>query len=148
MSDLEATDRPRSPRVVEDGIIFHRTRLRTRGGLLAASCGLALALVGAILLALPGTLLGFVGFALVFAGLPVLPMTGVPIVSSTSSYVVAIVASAGVWFLIGHVSALRATRRAVASWPEWLREIRPLALGVWAGSLLALALGALILGAL
>jgi len=29
-----------------------------------------------------------------------------------------------------------------------LREFRPLALGVWAGSLLALALGAVILGAL
>jgi len=148
MPELEATDRPRSPRVVEDGIIFHRARVRTRGGAYATAFGLGLALVGAVLLALPGTLLGFVGFGLVFAGLPVLPMTGVPIVSSTTSYVVAILASAGVWFLIGHVSALRATRRAVASWPEWFREVRPLALGVWAGSLLALALGAVILGAL
>ena len=110
--------------------------------------GFGLAILGAILLALPGTLLGFVGFALVFAGLPVLPMTGVPIVSSTSSYILAILASGALWFALGHVSALRATRRAVASWPEWLREFRPLALGVWAGSLLALALGALILGAL
>ena len=59
---------------------------------------------------------GFVGFGLVFAGLPVLPMTGAPIVSSTTSYIVAILASGALWFLLGHVSALRATRRAVASW--------------------------------
>ena len=148
MNDVDQAERPRSPRVVEDGIIFHRTRLRTRGGLYALGGGLGVALVGAILLAMPGTLLGFVGFALVFAGLPVLPMTGAPIVSSTTSYLVAILASGALWFLLGHVSALRATRRAVASWPEWLREFRPLALGAWAGSLLALALGAVILGAL
>ena len=148
MNDVDHAERPRSPRVVEDGIIFHRTRLRTRGGLYALGGGLGVALVGAILLAMPGTLLGFVGFALVFAGLPVLPMTGAPIVSSTTSYLVAILASGALWFLLGHLSALRATRRAVASWPEWLREFRPLALGVWAGSLLALALGAVILGAL
>ena len=148
MTPVDEAERPRSPRVVEDGIIFHRTRLRTRGGLFALLGGFGLAILGAILLALPGTLLGFVGFALVFAGLPVLPMTGVPIVSSTSSYILSILASGALWFALGDVSALRATRRAVASWPEWLREFRPLALGVWAGSLLALALGALILGAL
>lgn len=148
MSDVDDALRSRSPRVVEDGIIDHRSRLRTRGGLYATAGGLGVALLGALLLALPGTLLGFVGFALVFAGLPVLPMTGAPIVSSTTTYLVAIVASGALWFLLGHVSALRATRRAVASWPEWIREFRPLALGVWAGSLVALALGAIILGAL
>ena len=148
MTDVDDVQPTRSPRVVEDGIIFHRTRVRTRGGAIAVLAGLGTAVVGGILLALPGTLLGFVGFCLVFAGLPVLPMTGVPVVSSTASYVVAILASGAVWFALGHVAALRATRRAVASWPEWIREIRPLAFGVWAGSLIALALGAIILGAL
>jgi hypothetical protein len=148
VTDLDDQPPRRSPRVVDDGIIYHRTRVRTRGGAIALCTGLATALVGAILLALPGTLVGFVGFALVFAGLPVLPMTGVPIVSSTTSYLVAIVGSSALWFALGHVAARRATRRAVAGWPEWSKEIWPLALGVWAGSLLALALGAVILGAL
>lgn len=148
MTDIDEPTRSRSPRVVDDGIIFHRTRVRTRGGLFAVAGGLGTALFGAVLLAAPGTLLGFVGFVLVFAGLPVLPITGAPIVTSTTSYIVAILASGALWFLLGHVAALRATRRAVAGWPEWLREFWPLAFGVWAGSLLALALGAIILGAL
>ena len=148
MNDVDEAQPARSPRVVEDGIIYHRTRVRTRGGAIAILVGLGTALLGGVLLVLPGTVLGFVGFCLVFAGLPVLPMTGVPVVSSTGSYVVAILASGAVWFALGHVAALRATRRAVAGWPEWIREIRPLAFGVWAGSLIALALGAIILGAL
>ena len=93
MTDVDDVQPTRSPRVVEDGIIYHRTRVRTRGGAIAVLAGLGTAVVGGILLALPGTLLGFVGFCLVFAGLPVLPMTGVPVVSSTASYVVAILAN-------------------------------------------------------
>jgi hypothetical protein len=52
------------------------------------------------------------------------------------------------WFALGHVSAVRATRRAVSGWREWRREFRPLAIGVWLGAVIALAVAALILGAL
>ena len=138
----------RSPRVVPDGIIAHRTMLRHRGGAVAVVVSLLLALVGLALVALPGPLTGVIGFLLLVAALPVLPIVGVPAVSAASSYVLATVASCALWFAVGHLSSRRATRRAIASWPEWFREYRPLAIGIWIGALLALGVSAIVLGAL
>ena len=52
MTDVDDVQTTRSPRVVEDGIIFHRTRVRTRGGAIAVLAGLGTALrsIAAILL--------------------------------------------------------------------------------------------------
>lgn len=141
-------ERKSSPRVVPDGIIAHRTKLRQRGGAAAVAISMALALGGAVLVALPGPLTGVVGFLLLVAALPALPIVGVPAVSSFSSYLLAALASWALWFAIGHLSARRATRRAIASWPEWIREYRPLAIGMWVGALLALGVSAVVLGAL
>lgn len=107
-----------------------------------------MALVGLALVALPGALFGAIGFLIVVIALPTLPMFGVPAVSGTSLYLLGLVTSLGLWFALGHVSAVRATRRAVSGWKEWRREFRPLALGVWIGAVVALAVAALILGAL
>ena len=85
---------------------------------------------------------------IIVAALPTLPMFGVPAVSGTVVYLLAAATSLGLWFALGHVSAVRATRRAVSGWQEWRREFRPLAIGVWLGAILALAVAALILGAL
>jgi hypothetical protein len=104
--------------------------------------------LGLVLVALPGTLTGVIGFLLLVAAVPVLPIVGVPAVSATSSYVLATVASCALWFAVGHLSSRKATRRAIASWPEWFREYRPLALGIWIGALLALGVSAIVLGAL
>ena len=131
-----------------DGIIAHRTSVRTKGGLVASGVALAMALVGLALVALPGALFGAIGFLIVVIALPTLPMFGVPAVSSTSLYLLGLLTSLGLWFALGHVSAVRATRRAVSGWKEWRREFRPLALGVWIGAVVALAVAALILGAL
>jgi hypothetical protein len=100
--------------------------LRHRGGAVAVVASLLLALVGLALVALPGPLTGVIGFLLLVAALPVLPIVGVPAVSAASSYVLA----------------------TVASWPEWFREYRPLAIGIWIGALLALGVSAIVLGAL
>lgn len=108
----------------------------------------AVALVGLVLVALPSSILGVIGFLILIAAVPVLPMLGVPAVSSTSAYILAVFLSASLWFAIGHVSALRATKRAVSGWPEWLREVRPFAIGVWVGAILSLAISAVVLGAL
>ncbi|MSZ07375.1 MAG: hypothetical protein F2625_03950 [Actinobacteria bacterium] len=89
-----------------------------------------------------------IGFLLLVAALPVLPIVGVPAVSAASSYFLATVASCVLWFAVGHLSSRRATRRAIASWPEWFREYRPLAIGIWIGALLALGVSAIVLGAL
>ena len=149
MSDVETSQpRARSPRIVVDGIIANRNLVRKRGGVVAVAMSASLALVGLILLALPGSLLGILGYLILVIALPVLSIAGVPAVSTFASYILATLASAAIWFALGHVSAIRATRRAVAGWPEWAREFRPLAIGVAIGAVLALALSAIVLGAL
>ena len=115
---------------------------------MAVAMSASLALVGLILLALPGSLLGILGYLILVIALPVLSIAGVPAVSTFTSYTLATLASAAIWFALGHVSAIRATRRAVVGWPEWAREFRPLAIGVVIGAVLALALSAIVLGAL
>ena len=149
MSDVETSQpRARSPRIVVDGIIANRNLVRKRGGVVAVAMSASLALVGLILVALPGSLLGMLGYLILVIALPVLSIAGVPAVSTFVSYALATLASAAIWFALGHMSAIRATRRAVVGWPEWAREFRPLAIGVAIGAVLALALSAIVLGAL
>jgi hypothetical protein len=149
MSNVETSQpRARSPRIVVDGIIANRNLVRKRGGVVAVSMSASLALVGLILVALPSSLLGMVGYLVLVIALPVLSIAGVPAVSTLASYIIATLASAAIWFGLGQVSAIRATRRAVAGWPEWVREFRPLAIGVAIGAVMALALSGIVLGAL
>ncbi len=122
--------------------------MRKRGGIVAVALSASLALVGLILVALPGSLFGMIGYLVLVIALPVLSIAGVPAVSALTSYIVATVVSAAIWFALGQISAIRATQRAIAGWPEWVREFRPLAIGVAIGAVLALALSAIVLGAL
>jgi hypothetical protein len=149
MSNVETSQpRARSPRIVVDGIIANRNLVRKRGGVVAVSMSASLALVGLILVALPSSMLGMVGYLVLVIALPVLSIAGVPAVSTLASYTIATLARAAIWFGLGQVSAMRATRRAVAGWPEWVREFRPLAIGVAIGAVMALALSGIVLGAL
>jgi hypothetical protein len=149
MPDVETSQpRARSPRIVVDGIIANRNLVRKRGGAVAVAMSASLALFGLILLVLPSSLLGMVGYLILVIALPVLSIAGIPAVSTFASYAIATVASAAIWFGLGQVSAIRATRRAVAGWPEWAREFRPLAIGIAIGAVLALALSGIVLGAL
>lgn len=149
MPDVETSQpRGRSPRIVVDGIIANRNLVRKRGGVVAVALSTSLALFGLILLLLPGSLLGMLGYLILVIALPVLSIAGIPAVSTFASYAIAILASAAIWFGLGQVSAIRATRRAVAGWPEWAREFRPLAIGIAIGAVLALALSGIVLGAL
>jgi hypothetical protein len=134
--------------VIHDGIAFHRTQVRQRGGLIAVGTSLAISLIGLLLVALPGSLFGVLGFLFLLVALPVLPMLGVPAVSSNTAYLLAFFLSMVLWFAVGHVSALRATRKAVSGWPEWIQEFRPFAIGIWVGALLSLAISTVVLGAL
>ena len=149
MPDVE-TSQPhvRSQRIVVDGIIANRSLIRKRGGVAAVAISASLALVGLILLAIPGSLFCTLGYLVLVIALPALSIAGVPAVSTFASYAIAALASAAIWFALGQMSATRATRRAVAGWPEWAREFRPLAIGVVIGAVLALALSGIVLGAL
>lgn len=115
---------------------------------MAVMIAAAMAIVGIILIWLPGAIFGVIGYLIVNAGIPALALTGVPAISAASRIVIAIVASVGLWWTIGHFSAVRASRRSIAGWSEWRREFRPLAIGVWAGTILALGVAAFVLGAL
>ncbi len=122
--------------------------MRQRGGFVAVALAACLAITGVILLILPGALLGVIGFLFLNSGLPVLPLTGVPAVSGASKYLIAILGSAAMWWGVGHFAAMRASRNAIVDWPEWRREFQPLAIGIWAGTVLAFAVTAFVLGAL
>lgn len=114
----------------------------------AAGFAAVIALVGAALIALPGSLTGILGFILLVASLPTLPMFGVPAVGGGIVYLLGVLSSLGAWLAIGHLATLRASRRAVVDWTDWRREFVPLALGLLFGGVLALIIGGLVLGAL
>ena len=137
-----------TPRVVPDGIIANRALVRSRGAVTAGGFAATIALAGVVLLALPGSLTGILGFLLLIAALPTLPMFGVPAVTGATFYLLGVVTSLGAWFAIGHLAALRASKRAVVDWSDWRREFIPLALGLLLGGVLALIIGGLVLGAL
>lgn len=136
------------PGVVPDGIASNSAFVRRRGGLIAVVIATGMAVVGFVLIWLPGPIMGVLGFLLVNAGLPVLALTGIPAVSGADRFLIAIVASAVLWWGLGHFAAVRASRRAIVDWKEWRREFQPLAIGVWVGSVLALGVAAFVLGAL
>jgi hypothetical protein len=132
--------------VVPDGIVAHRRALRLKGGGVAVAAALGLAGVGAVLLWLPGRMTGLVGFVLLVVGLPTLPAMGAPATSDGGRIVAAVVTSAAAWWVVGFVAAMLATRNAVASWREWVREVWPIALAVGIGALLSLVGAALLIG--
>jgi hypothetical protein len=56
--------------------------------------------------------------------------------------------SATLWWILGQVVAFRVAQRPVVGWREWVKEFVTLSLGLWLGAAMALAIGALALGAL
>lgn len=88
---------------------------------------------------------GVPGFVLAIVALPTLPMTGIPVMGGGVRWIVAILSSAAIWFVIGAVAARRSSRRAVASWPEWRREWIRLAVGIWIGALVGIAVAGTVL---
>ncbi|NDB26849.1 MAG: hypothetical protein EB028_02780 [Actinobacteria bacterium] len=138
----------KSRRVVPDGIVAHRNLVRQRGGLISVGLALAILVVGLGLLALPGSLTGLLGFVLTFIALPTMPLFGIPAAGGLSLYALSFISSVLLWWILGHYASLRAIRAVIASWPEWRREFRPLAIGLVLGALFSMMLAALVLGAL
>ena len=132
--------------VVLDGIDAHRDTVRKMGGLFAIALSIAVLIVGLFLIVLPGSITGVLGFVLTVVALPTLPLFGVPAVGGFVRYFLSVVSSLALWWVIGHYAARRAIQSTISSWPEWLREFRPLAIGVALGSIISLVLAAAILG--
>ena len=133
---------------VPDGIVAHRKTLRALGGFVALGVAMSVLIVGLGLLVLPGAITGVLGFVLIVIALPALPLFGIPAAGGFINYVGGFITSAAVWWIAGHYAGLRASRLVIASWPEWRREFRPLAIGIVLGSLISLALAAVVLGVL
>ena len=131
---------------VLDGIDAHRDTVRKMGGLFAIALSIAVLIVGLFLIVLPGSITGVLGFVLTVIALPTLPLFGVPAIGGFVRYFLSVVSSLALWWVIGHYAARRAIQSTISSWPEWLREFRPLAIGVVLGSLISLALAAAVLG--
>ncbi|MEY2741243.1 MAG: hypothetical protein RL283_1345 [Actinomycetota bacterium] len=132
--------------IVPDGVVAHRRALRLKGGGVAAALALGVAAAGGVLIWLPGRVTGVLGFVLLLVGLPTLPAMGVPATSDGGRIVAAVVTSAAAWWVVGFVAARLATREAVASWREWVREAWPIAAAVAAGAVLSLVGAALLIG--
>jgi hypothetical protein len=134
-----------SPAVL-DGIDAHRDTVRKMGGFFAIALSIAVLIVGLLLLVLPGSITGILGFVLTVIALPTLPLFGVPATGGFVRYFLSLISSLFLWWVIGHYAARRAIQSTISSWPEWLREFRPLAIGIVLGSIISLALAAAVLG--
>ncbi|CAB4599640.1 MAG: hypothetical protein F2583_02990 [Actinobacteria bacterium] len=134
-----------SPAVL-DGIDAHRDTVRKMGGFFAIALSIAVLIVGLLLLVIPGSITGVPGFVLTVIALPPLPLFGVPATGGFIRYFLSLISSLFLWWVIGHYAARRAIQSTISSWPEWLREFRPLAIGIVLGSIISLALAAAVLG--
>ncbi|CAB4533415.1 unannotated protein [freshwater metagenome] len=134
-----------SPAVL-DGIDAHRDTVRKMGGFFAIALSIAVLIVGLLLLVIPGSITGVPGFVLTVIALPTLPLFGVPATGGFIRYFLSLISSLFLWWVIGHYAARRAIQSTISSWPEWLREFRPLAIGIVLGSIISLALAAAVLG--
>ena len=103
-------------------------------------------MAGLFLIVLPGSFTGLIGFILTVIALPTLPLFGVPAAGGVIRYALSFISSALLWWVVGHYAARRAVQLTISSWPEWINEFRPLAIGVVLGSLISLALAAVVLG--
>lgn len=65
--------------------------------------------------------------------LPCLLVFGVPLTSGSATIALSVVTSAVLWMALGAIAAARATRRPVAAWSEYWRELAWSAAAVWVG---------------
>jgi hypothetical protein len=131
------------------GIFSTRRQVRRIGGLMGIGVAVGLWLTGVIAeWILPGIVGGAISFVLMVMALPVMPILGMPAVGGSSRLLWAMAISATLWWILGQVVALRVAQRPVVGWREWVKEFVTLSLGLWLGAAMALAIGALALGAL
>lgn len=146
-STADAT--PRRRRIVPGGIVDLRRRVSRQGGLAGVAVGLGLAALGGlILVATSGAFFGAIGYVVVSFGVPLLALVGIPAVSGSARWGVAVVGSIALWWALGQWSAARVRRRVIAGWREWAEEFVVYAGGVWLGVVLGLVAAARSLGAI
>lgn len=118
---------------VPGGVLAYRQELRRKAGAYVAGGAVAVALLGVLLIALPGRITGLVGFALIIAAFPLLVAFGIPLSIGIVSITLGVATSLALWFALGQWAAHRATKDAVADWRDWWRTMWPLALAMALG---------------
>jgi hypothetical protein len=88
---------------------------------------------------------GLLGLVTGVSAAPGLLVVGAPF-ADESSYPLAVVASAPLWLLLGFLASRRATRRVIASWRDYWRELLVLAIAVIVGAVGALVIATAVLG--
>ncbi|MSO59787.1 MAG: hypothetical protein EXQ63_05630 [Ilumatobacteraceae bacterium] len=146
-SGSSTTRQPR--RLVPGGVVATRRAVRRRGGFVGVGVAGAMLLAGWLVRVIVGGATGgIVGFVLTVTALPTLPILGVPAADGNALFAISLVASTGLWWILGQLAALRVSGRALVGWREWSKEFALLSVGICAGAIGALALGAVLLGAL
>lgn len=134
------------PALVPDGLRYHRQRVLHLAPLMSLVVPVIAGLMALVLLSgSASTWRGLIGFVAALVALPTAPIVGLPVVSGSGRWAVAVLSSLGLWCLLGVVAARRSTRRMAASWPEWRKEWLRLAIGAWVGAMIGMALAGIYL---
>ena len=143
------TSSPSRRTVLPGGVVAIRRSIRRTGGFLGIAVAASLWVVSVVLSwVLPGPLSGSVSFLGVVVACPVMPALGMPATGGSGRMLLAVAISAGLWWLIGQLTAARVARTPVVGYREWLLSFLALGSAIWVGALLGVLLGALALGAL
>jgi hypothetical protein len=121
-------------------------RIRTIGPLLGLVPMTILGAIAAVALRLgDGRSSGLIGLVTGVSAAPGLLIAGAPF-ADDGRYPLAVIASIPLWLLLGLIASRRATKRSMASWSDYWRELTWLTLGVVIGAIAALVAATSILG--
>jgi hypothetical protein len=142
---MQATVSSRRP--VPGGPRHYRSRIRTLGPLASLAPPAVLGVLALLLLhGSESASRGVPGFVLALLAAPALLAFGVPLTAGAGVYLLAALASAVLWLVIGVIAAARATRSPAARWRDFWREWGWPAAGVWLGVGVAFVIADLVLG--
>ena len=134
------------PAPLTAGPRWYKKRIRTLGPLFGTIPMIVLGGISLLSLAVfDGRVSGLVGLFAGATAAPGLLVAGAPF-GDESVYPLAIAASVPFWLLLGFVAAWRATRRPIASWADYSRELLYLTLAVGLGVTIALLVSAQVVG--
>lgn len=92
-----------------------------------------------------GRVSGLIGLFVGTAAAPGLLVAGAPF-GDEGNYPLAVVASVPLWLVLGFIASFRATRRPVATWSDYARELTYLTIAVGVGAAVALLIATSIVG--
>jgi len=92
-----------------------------------------------------GRVSGLTGLFVGTAAAPGLLVAGAPF-GDEANYPLAVAASVPLWLVLGFVAAVRATRRPIATWTDYARELICLTIAVGVGAATALLVATSVVG--